>query len=78
MVRGKPVQVGIYGRDAYGRTLGPIPLGETVFPIYSLGPREELENLAASFDRDFWNAAGFDSTNRLAVDFDRAFQELGV
>ena len=78
MVRGEPVRVGIYGRGAYGQSLGSIPHGETAFPIYSLGSREEFEELAASFERDFWNAAGFDSTDRLSVDFDRAFQDLGI
>ena len=77
MVRGEPVRVADYGRNPY-HSLGPIQHGETGFPIYSLGPREGFEELAASFERDFWNAAGFDSTNRLSVDFDRAFEHLGI
>ena len=58
--------------------LGPFPHGDDTFPRYSIGPREEFQKLAKMFERDFWDAVGYEPSSLVEVDFDRAFGELGM
>jgi Putative DNA-binding domain len=70
------LNVSYYG-NPYGE-LGPFPKGHTIFPRYSIGRADEFQGLAQVFERDFWDAVGFDPPSLARVDFDRAFRELGL
>jgi hypothetical protein len=75
---GGPILVNRYGDHPYGPYFGPLPEGETRFPMYSLGPRDGFGQVAALFERDFWNLVGVDQVREVNVDFDAAFRELGL
>ncbi|GEM_PF-5822237 len=64
------------GVDAYGRSLGPFPTGNIVFPRYSVGPPDEFPMAATVLERDFWHAAGRDFKDFLVIDFEKALREL--
>ena len=71
------VNIGKYGGGGF-TDLGPFPSGVTTFPRYSVGSAEEFAELGALVERDFWNAAGHAFGSRLAIDFKRAFRDLGI
>ena len=65
-----------YHRDYRGRLRGDIMEGEHRFPIYSIGPTEELPQLSALFESDFWNVAGLDTHHIAQVDFDEVLSAV--
>jgi hypothetical protein len=70
--------VGPYIEPGFGRWPGPFPRRHPPFPRYTLGPLEKYDNLTELFERDFWDAVGHEPSSLAQVDFERAFQELGL
>jgi hypothetical protein len=66
--------VGRYGGQGHTNWLGPFPLGETIFPRYSIGAPAEFPALHGLVERDFWNAAGHDFTELPRIDYAKALQ----
>jgi hypothetical protein len=60
----------------YMGTLGPFPTGNVLFPRYSVGPPDEFPMVITVLERDFWNAAGHERSDRVVVDFARSFSGL--
>jgi hypothetical protein len=75
--RASGLLIGRYGGSRLGDRLGPFPVGQTIFPRYSVGPTSEFQTLSALIERDFWHAAGHDSSDPMIVDFAKAFHDLG-
>lgn len=75
---GNPLPIARYGNGGYRGALGPLDQGRFLFPRYSIGQQTEFSNLASVIEADFWNAAGHDWPELLAVDFDQAFKMLGI
>ena len=80
------IEVEIYASGDYMKVVsnsgenkqGRLPSSQTLFPNYSLGSRNELEELAALIDQDFWNAAGVDMQNhKIEVKFKEALTTVG-
>lgn len=71
VVANHPVYVGRYGRSPFGDDLGPIEIGRTIFPTYSVGPPEEFQILAQLIERDFLDLASLGSdVDQLVIRFD--------
>lgn len=67
----RPIKISLYGGtlvDSFRQ--GRLPVGEILFPRYSIGPRSEFSSLASLIERDFWNACGSDWNTDTVVDFD--------
>jgi len=73
-----PLPIPPYGGGGYGRWLGTFPVGQTVFPRYSVASPDEFPRVAALIEHDFWNAAGQAWDDAITVDFQRAFKDLQV
>ena len=72
------VPVGTYGSDPYMRIIAKYPPGQMLFSTYTVGNPESFQELTALLERDFWDAAGSDSPDKLEVDYVRALRELGL
>jgi hypothetical protein len=78
-VRGDQVPVSGYGTGRPMRPFGTFEGQRTIFPRYSVGPREEFAKVWSLFVEDFWNAAGADmAQGEISLDFQRAFRQLGI
>ena len=77
-VNGSDIPVGSYGRDLIGHDFGYWGTDPIRFPRYSLGEPNDFQAVAALLDRDFWHAIGYDSKQRIEVNFAKAFAEMGL
>lgn len=57
---------------------GKLKKGAVDFPRYSVGPKEEFQELTQIFETDFWHGAGRPMYDRIAVDFETIFDQLGL
>jgi len=64
--------VSIYGGSDYGRWLGQLPEGNSIFPRYSIGAPAEFPVLHRLVEQDFWNAVGQDFPDLPVIDYSRA------
>jgi hypothetical protein len=75
---GTKVPIGVYGKGFLGETHGAFAQGTSVFPRYSIGPREEFAKLTAEFETDFWHITGYDEKEQIRVDYNEAIELLGL
>lgn len=75
----EPLPIGRYGVGrSFGRWLGPLAEGQILFPRYNIGPPEEFQDVCRDFETDFWHSVGHDMDKLLTVDFEDAFNQLGI
>lgn len=76
MIHDQAVPVPPYQGYRQGRYLGNFPVGEMIFPKYSIREPQQYQEITHLFVEDFWNAAGRDSSEVINIDYYSRFPEL--
>ena len=72
-----PTRAGDY-HGGHQQFAGAFQEGSLLFPRYSVGRRDEFQELTQRFVTDFWNGAGRWRPEQIGVDFETVFDQLGL